>query len=104
MGNETMPVAVTFNQLMTAMDAVEPELARRDPAAFANARSNGGTMALLSKHPDLQQEFQQRLSEANRPKPLKVKVGDWVTINGWSSGESEWSTSGRHGADRTRAH
>jgi hypothetical protein len=84
MGNDKPGRRITIDQVLEAMRSVAPELARRDPAAFAAARREGGTLALLERHPDLRDEYHRRLNASSqRAASLKVKKGDWVTINGW---------------------
>lgn len=70
MGNDKSERRLTIDQLVETMRAVEPELARREPAAFAAARREGGTLALLVRHPDLRDEYHRRL---NAPSELRLQ-------------------------------
>lgn len=72
---------MTIEQFVAVVAEFDEELQSRDPSAFKAAQREGGTLALLNKHPDLSARLSARLA-AWRPPEVKVKPGDWVTISG----------------------
>ncbi len=85
MGSDPKGFTATLEQMSQAMDFIEPDLIRRNRAKYEEyLQSRKGLLALVMTYPDLYETYRARVEElASKKHTFKVRVGDWVTINGW---------------------